>query len=309
MTSSPAPDRPAVTGAELTVVPLRHPWRWTAATLVVVSLALFLNAVAWNPELQWPVVRAYMFHPMILKGLWTTVLLTVVIMVIACVIGTLVALMLLSPSRLLSVPAAGFIWWFRGTPALVQLILWYNLSLIFRNISLSIPGIGTIFSVPTNDVMTPMTAAIVALSLHEAGYMAEIVRGGLKSVNRGQTEASLCLGMKPSLLLRRIVLPQAMRVIIPPTGNETINLLKTTSLVSIIAVGDLLYSAQAIYARTFETIPLLIVVTLWYLVVVTVMTWGQGHLERHYSRDEAAFDPGTRRSWLTGLIGFGARRA
>jgi len=144
-----------------------------------------------------------------------------------------------------------------------------------------------VFSVKTNDVITPFIAAVLALSLQESGYMAEIVRNGLKSVNRGQAEAALCLGMKPSLLMRRIVLPQAMRVIIPPTGNETISLLKTTSLVSTIAVGDLLYSAQSIYARTFETIPLLLVVSIWYLAIVSIMSIGQGYLERHFSRDEA----------------------
>lgn len=134
--------------------------------------------------------------------------------------------------------------------------------------------------------MTPLVSATVALSLHESGYMAEIVRSGLKSVSKGQYEASSCLGMKSSMALRRIILPQAMRMIIPPTGNETINLLKTTSLVSIIAVSDLLYSAQSIYARTFETIPLLLVVSFWYLVVVSIMSIGQFYLERHFSRDE-----------------------
>ncbi|AYG67484.1 MULTISPECIES: amino acid ABC transporter permease [unclassified Rhizobium] len=274
-----------------TVVPLRHPWRWAAATIVAILLLLLLQAVVSNPNLQWPVVASYILNPIIVQGLWVTVGLTLAIMFFASVIGMIVALMMLSPSKMLSVPAAAFIWWFRGTPALVQLILWYNLSLIFKDISLWLPGLGTVFSIPTNTIMTPLVAAVVALSLHEAGYMAEIIRNGLKSVNRGQTEAALCLGMKPSLLLRRIVIPQAMRVIIPPTGNETINLLKTTSLVSIIAVGDLLYSAQAIYARTFETIPLLLVATFWYLVVVSIMTIGQGYLERHYSRDEAGPKP------------------
>ncbi|OAP43959.1 amino acid ABC transporter permease [Sinorhizobium americanum] len=272
------------------VVPLRHPWRWTAAGLVAILMLLLTQAVVSNPNLQWPVVASYILNPIILQGLWITVGLTLAIMFFASVIGMIVALMMLSPSKMLSLPAAGFIWWFRGTPALVQLILWYNLSLIFKDITLWLPGLGTIFSIPTNTIMTPLVAAVVALSLHEAGYMAEIIRNGLKSVSRGQTEAALCLGMKPSLLLRRIVIPQAMRVIIPPTGNETINLLKTTSLVSIIAVGDLLYSAQAIYARTFETIPLLLVVTFWYLVVVSIMTVGQSYLERYYSRDEAGHD-------------------
>lgn len=285
-----APSQPGVqdapSAASLKVVPLRHRWRWIAVGLVACLLLLLLQAVVDNPNLEWPVVAKYLTHPMIMSGLRLTVVLTVVVMILASIMGMAVALMMLSPSKLLSTPAAAFIWWFRGSPALVQLIFWYSLALLFPNLALWIPGIGAIVSVPTNVVMTPLTAAVIALSLHEAGYMAEIIRNGLKSVNRGQTEAALCLGMKPSLVLRRIVILQAMRVIIPPTGNEAISLLKTTSLVSTIAVGDLLYSAQAIYARTFETIPLLLVVTFWYLVVVSVMTVGQGYLERYFSRDE-----------------------
>ncbi|MDP4021984.1 amino acid ABC transporter permease [Methylobacterium sp. NEAU 140] len=275
----------------LTVVPLRHPGRWIAVALVIVVVALMARSAVSNPEFQWPVVARYLFNPLILKGVGQTIIITVIVMIFATIGGTIAALMMLSPSKLLSIPAAVFVWLFRGTPALVQLILWYNLSLVLREFSLWLPGYGTVFSVATNDVMTPFVSAIVALSLHEAGYMAEIVRSGLKSVNRGQSEAAACLGMKPTLSLKRIVLPQAMRMIIPPTGNETINLLKTTSLVSIIAVGDLLYSAQAIYARTFETVPLLIVVTFWYLLVVSIMSVGQYFLERHYSRDEQRGGP------------------
>lgn len=270
----------------LTVVPLKHPWRLAAVAIVTVGVLLVIRSAIFNPNFQWPVVANYLFNPLIMNGLAQTIIITFIVMIFAIIGGTVAALMMLSPSKLLSVPAMAFVWLFRGTPALVQLILWYNLSLVIKNFSLWIPGYGSIFSISTNDVMTPMVAAVVALSLHESGYMAEIVRGGLKSVNRGQGEAAACLGMSPGLSLRRIVLPQAMRMIIPPTGNETINLLKTTSLVSIIAVGDLLYSAQSIYARTFETVPLLLVVTFWYLVVVSVMSIGQYYLERYYSRDE-----------------------
>jgi polar amino acid transport system permease protein len=272
----------------LTVVPLRHPWRSAAVVIVLALVALLLYSVATNPEFQWPAVGHYLFNPLILAGVGMTLLLTVIIMILSCIGGTVVALMLTSSSRLLSIPAKLFVWFFRGTPALVQLIFWYNLALLFKHIALYIPGYGTVFSIDTNDVITPFSAAVIALSLQESGYMAEIVRNGLKSVGYGQTEAALCLGMKPSLLMRRIVLPQAMRVIIPPTGNETINLLKTTSLVSTIAVGDLLYSAQSIYARTFETIPLLLVASFWYLAIVSITSIGQGYLERHFSRDEMA---------------------
>lgn len=281
-----APDR--IDPDTLRVVPLSHPARWISVGIVAILLALLARSVITNPHFQWPVVANYLFSPMILAGLGQTLALTAIIMIFATIIGTIVALMMLSPSRLLSTPAALFVWLFRGTPALVQLVLWYNLSMVFKTFTLWLPFVGQVFSVPTNDIMTPIVSAVVALSLHEAGYMAEIVRCGLLSVNKGQSEAAACLGMKPSLLLRRIVIPQAMRTIIPPTGNETINLLKTTSLVSMIAVSDLLYSAQAIYARTFETIPLLLVVTFWYLIVVTLMTFFQHHLERRFSRDSAS---------------------
>lgn len=273
---------------QLQTVPLRHPYRWAAASLVVIVLLFLVRGAATNTKLQWDLVGQYLFDQQILNGLLTTCLLTVAIMVVAIVVGGVVALMVLSPSMLLSLPGKGFIWLFRGAPALVQLVVWYNLSLFIPRFALTLPVVGTLFDVSTNDIMTPYVAAMLALGLHEAGYMAEIIRNGIQSVGKGQSEAALCLGMTPSTLMWRIIIPQAMRVIIPPTGNETINLLKTTSLVSTIAVGDLLYSAQAIYARTFETIPLLIVVTLWYLVVVSIMSVGQFYLERHFSRDENA---------------------
>ncbi|KAB2684187.1 amino acid ABC transporter permease [Brucella tritici] len=273
--------------AKLKVVPLPHPFRIVAMILVLSLLVLAIHSAATNPKLQWSIAGSYLFNPLIVNGLLVTLGVTAMVMVIAVILGTIAALMILSPSRLLSISAKVFVWFFRGTPALVQLILWYNLALIIPRFELWLPVFGTIFSISTNDVMTPIVAAIVGLSLHEAGYMAEIIRNGLQSVNQGQREAALCLGMKPSLLMRRIIIPQAMRVIIPPTGNETISLLKTTSLVSVVAVGDLLYSAQSIYARTFETIPLLIVVTAWYLAVVAIMSIGQFYLERHFSRDDS----------------------
>lgn len=270
----------------LQVVPPRRYGLWIATVVAVVLMALIGWSIATNPAFGWPVVARYLFDPRILAGLGRTLLLTAVIMAIAIVIGTVVAIMRLSDSRILNVFASGYIWFFRGAPALIQLIFWFNLSLVIREFSLTLPGIGTLFSVRTNDVMTPFVAAVVALSLHEAGYIAEIVRAGIKSVAAGQSEAASSLGMNRRLILRRIVMPQAMRFIVPPTGNETINLLKTTSLVTFIAVNDLLYAAQNIYARTFETIPLLIVVAIWYLAVVTILSVGQHFIERHYGRSD-----------------------
>lgn len=271
---------------KLVVIPLKHPARWIGTAIVLFLVFFVLRSLATNPAFQWNVVVKYLFSTTILKGIYTTILLTTVIMAIAVIIGTIVAVMRLSPSKLLSIPANAFIWFFRGVPALVQLILWFNLSLVVRDVSLSLPWIGTIFSIETNEFMTPFFSAVLGLALHESSYMAEIVRAGIMSVSDGQTEAGGTLGMHRTLILRRIILPQAMRLIIPPTGNTTISLLKTTSLVSVIAVTDVLYSAQIIYTRTFETIPLLLVVTIWYLAVVSVLSIGQYHLEQHFSRDK-----------------------
>jgi polar amino acid transport system permease protein len=270
----------------LTVVPMRHYGLWIGTAISLVIILLIAKSLITNPVFGWPIVGEYLFHPSILRGLGTTLLLTVSIMVLAIAIGTVVAIMRLSPSFILNAFASAYIWIFRGAPALIQLIFWFNLSMVVREISLTLPFFGTLFSVKTNDFMTPFVSAVVALSLHEAGYMAEIVRAGISSVGKGQTEAAGSLGMSQRMTLWRIILPQAMRFIVPPTGNETINLLKTTSLVTFIAVNDLLYSAQAIYARTFETIPLLLVVMFWYLFVITVLSIGQYFIEQYYGKSE-----------------------
>jgi polar amino acid transport system permease protein len=275
---------------DLVVVPRRRHGIWIGATLALVLTFFIVKAFATNPVFAWDVAARYLFHPSILRGLAKTLLLTVVIMAAAIVVGAIIAIMRVSPSVVLRTFAGVYVWFFRGVPALIQLIFWFNLSLLFRTLSLSLPGIGTVFSLRTNDVMTPFLTAVVALSLCEAGYLAEIIRAGLKSVPSGQTEAASGLGMSHRQILWRIVMPQAMRFIVPPTGNEAISLLKMTSLVTFIAVDDLFYTAQSIYARTFETIPLLIVVAIWYLFVVTVMSTGQLFLERYYGRGDIAID-------------------
>jgi polar amino acid transport system permease protein len=275
----------------LTVVPRRQYGLWIGTAITLLIMFLVVRALATNPAFGWDIAGRYLFHASILRGLGQTLVLTVTIMVVSIVVGTIVAIMRLSPSRILNAFASGYIWFFRGAPALIQLIFWFNLSLVVREISLTLPFFGTIFSVRTNDFMTPFVSAVIALSLHEAGYMAEIIRAGIKSVPAGQTEAAGSLGMSRGLILRRITMPQAMRFIVPPTGNETINLLKTTSLVTFIAVNDLLYAAQSIYARTFETIPLLIVVAFWYLFVVTLLSTGQHFIEQYYGRSDINRSP------------------
>jgi polar amino acid transport system permease protein len=271
---------------EFTVVPRRRYGLWIGTILSLLLAFVVVRAIATNPAFGWDVAIGYVFHPSILRGLGTTLLLTVMIMASAIVIGTVIAIMRVSPSLVLQGFASSYVWFFRGVPALIQLIFWYNLALVVREFSLTLPFVGTVFAVRTNDLMSPFVAAVVALSLCEAGYMAEIIRAGIRSVPHGQTEAASSLGMSYGKILRRIVLPQAMRFVVPPTGNEAINLLKMTSLVTYIAVDDLFYAAQSIYARTFETIPLLMVVAFWYLLVVTLMSIGQYHIERYYGRSD-----------------------
>lgn len=293
--------------ARLKVVPQRQYGIWIGTLLALVLAGLIIRAFAVNPAFAWDTAIHYLFHPPILRGLGTTLLLTVLIMIVAIVIGTVIAIMRVSRSPILRAFAGVYVWFFRGVPALIQLIFWFNLSLLVREISLSLPFAGTVFSMRTNDFMSPFFSAIVALSLCEAGYMAEIIRAGIRSVPSGQAEAASALGMPYRMILKRITLPQAMRFVVPPTGNEAINLLKMTSLVTFIAVDDLFYSAQSIYARTFETIPLLIVVAFWYLAVVSIMSVGQHFLERHFGRSDRR-DEGMAMTILGNAIGWRRRR-
>lgn len=278
------PTLPGRTSASIDAVPVRHPGRWLATGLIVLFGAALAVSVVTNPRFQWGVVGDYMFSRPILEGLKLTLQLTVVAQALGIVIGVALAVMRLSSNPVLSRGAWAYIWFFRGTPLLVQLIFWYNLSALYPQISIGIPFGPSLLSGNANDLITPFTVAILGLGLNEGAYMAEIVRGGIAGIDRGQSEAAKALGMPHMQTLRRIVLPQAMKLIVPPTGNQTILMLKTTSLVSVLALADLLYAAQAIYARTFETIPMLIVVSLWFLAVTSVLTIGQHYLEEHFSQ-------------------------
>lgn len=264
--------------------------RWLLWAFVLVVAANFAWIVAWNPNFGWPIVAEWFTAESILKGLSVTLGLTVVAMVIGTAIGLVLAIARMSNDTLFSSLAGLFIWFFRGTPLLVQLIFWYNLSTLFPEISIAIPFGPTLVSWNTNDLITPMTAAIAGLSLNEAAYMAEIIRGGLLSVDKGQVEATDAFGMTRNRALRRIIIPQAMRSIIPPTGNQLISMIKATSLVSVIAMADLLYSVQAVYNRTFEVIPMLMVAVIWYLVITSILNVGQGFIERYYARGERGAD-------------------
>jgi polar amino acid transport system permease protein len=230
------------------------------------------------------VVGSYLNAPVIAHALLTTLKLTVISMAIGLVGGVLLAAGRLSRNWLLRLVCGGYVWFFRGTPLLVQLIFWYNLSYLLPRLSIGVPFGPALVSGNTNSMITPLLAAILGLGLNEAAYMAEIVRGGLMGVDPGQSEAASALGMSGPLILRRIVLPQAMRSIIPPTGSQVIGMLKATSLVSVIAMADLLYTVQSIYNQNFKTVPLLVVASIWYLVVTTILYVLQSLIERHYAR-------------------------
>jgi polar amino acid transport system permease protein len=262
--------------------------------VVLFLLVVAVHSVATNPRFGWGTVGHYLFSSRILHGLLVTLELTAVSMVIGIVLGVILAVMRLSPNPLVAGASGFYIWFFRGTPVLVQILFWSFISALYPQISIGIPFGGPEFAHGSaNSIITPFLAAILALGLNEAAYMAEIVRAGIISVDEGQTEASSALGMTRLQTMRRIVLPQAMRVIIPPTGNETISMLKTTSLVSVIAYPELLYSAQLIYAVNYQQIPLLLTASIWYLVVTSVLSVAQFFIERHFGRGSSRERPDT----------------
>jgi polar amino acid transport system permease protein len=269
---------------QITAIPVRRPGRWVAAA-VVLFLAVALGAsIATNQRFGWGVVGDYFFSSRVLDGLVVTLELTVISMAIGITFGIVLAVMRLSPNPLVSGASWVYIWFFRGTPVLVQILFWGFISALYPRFSLGIPFGPQFVHFNANAAITPFVAGMLALGLNEGAYMAEIVRAGIISVDEGQTDAAHALGMTRLQTMRRIVLPQAMRVIIPPTGNETISMLKTTSLVSVIAVTELLYSVELIYAVNYRTIPLLIVASIWYLIVTTVLSIGQYYLERYFGR-------------------------
>ncbi|MEV5006626.1 amino acid ABC transporter permease [Streptomyces sp. NPDC056159] len=284
--SSPAPTVEAKPAGQESdpVVPARHPGRWLALLTLAVLAAMALHLLVTNERLEWPVVWQYLFSEPILTGVARTLELTGIAMVMGLVIGIVVAIGRLSPNPVLSKVAWLYSWFFRGTPLLVQLLFWFYLSALLPRISIGIPFGPELASAGTNSLITPFLAATLGLGLNEGAYMSEIVRSGILAVPRGQTEAGQAIGMSRGQVMRRVVLPQAMRVIIPPTGNETIGMLKYTSLVLVIGYAELLTSASLIYSRTFQTIPLLIVAALWYLTITAVLSVAQYYVERHFGR-------------------------
>jgi polar amino acid transport system permease protein len=277
--------------------PVRRPLRWVGVAVVLVLLAQLIHMAVTNPRFQWDVVASWFGARTVVVGLGMTLLLTVIAMTLGIVFGTLLALARMSDNWLLRSLAGGYVWLFRAIPELVQLLFWFNLAALLPRVSLGIPFGPEFVSWQTNDLINALTAAILGLGLLEAAYMAEVVRGGLLSVDPGQSEAAKALGMSSARRIRKIILPQAMRFMVPPTGNNVIRMVKGTALVSVIGMNDLLYSVQLVYARTYETIPLLVVACGWYLVVNSVLFVVQSRLEGFYGRGSSSSGRRVRSGW------------
>jgi polar amino acid transport system permease protein len=298
---------------QLKVVPARHPGRWVATAAVAVLLAMVVNSLVTNPRWEWGVVGAYLTEESIVRGVLTTIELTAITAVVGFALGTVLALMRLSRSPLLRAVSWGYTWVFRSVPLILQLLLWYNLAYLYQHLDLGIPFGPSFVSVPTLSLIDKFGAAILGLGLHQAAYSAEIVRAGILSVDAGQHEAAASLGIPRRRQTTRIVLPQAMRTIVPTAVNEVIGLFKGTSIVYVLALGELFYTVSVIYGRTQRVLPMLVVAAIWYIVLTTVVTVVQYYVERHYARGAVRTLPPTPlqrvRSELTGVLArFGAPR-
>jgi polar amino acid transport system permease protein len=277
--------RPADTLApgfpDLSQVAVAHPlhWRrWLAAGMILIVLAAIGRAFA-HGQIEWSYVQRFLTAPVILEGIVNTIVMALLAMALGIVLGIAVAIMRLSPNPVLRSVAAGYAWLFRGTPLILQLLLWFNLALVFPTIG--IPGL---WSARAVDVMTPFLSALLGLGINQGAYTSEVIRAGILSVDAGQYEAAQAIGMRRLAALRRIILPQAMRVVIPPLGNEFIGLVKATSLASVVQYPEVLHNAENIYYANSRVIELLIVAGLWYLAVVSILTPAQMLLERRFAR-------------------------
>jgi len=264
--------------AHLRHVPRRYWGRYVSAGLILLFLAFLVNAFA-HGKIEWSFVGRFLTVPAILNGITNTIIMSILAMALGIVLGVVVAIMRLSTNPVLRAVSLGYVWLFRGTPAILQLLLWFNLALVFP--TLGLPGW---FEARTVDVMTPFVATLLGLGINQGAYTSEVVRAGLLSVDTGQYEAAKAIGMAQLKALRRIILPQAMRVIIPPVGNEFIGMVKLTSLASVIQYAEVLHNAENIYYANARVIELLIVAGIWYLAVVTVLSLGQSRIEAIFAR-------------------------
>ena len=315
-TATRTPER--VPPETLKAVPVRHPGRWVAIVVIAVLVAMFVHMLVTNPAFQWGFMFDNMFLPPVLEGVRTALVVTILAMVIGVALGAVIAVMRLSPNPILSTAAWVYTWFFRAVPRVVLLVLFGNLGILYGSYGFGLPfdrqlgnlvGIdlnARLFSLDARTILTGFMAGLLGLALSEAAYMAEIVRAGMKAVDPGQQEAAHALGMARGTTLRRIVLPQAMRVIVPPTGNETIAMLKDTSLVAFVPVtNELFFQLQAIGARTFQVFPMLVAACLWYLAMTSVLMVGQYFLERYFSRGVGTGGRQARAKAQAGSVGHG----
>ncbi|HWL37326.1 MAG TPA: amino acid ABC transporter permease [Frankiaceae bacterium] len=292
MTDGPEPIR---------AVPVRHPGRWVALAVIAVLVAMFVNMLVTNDAFQWRFMFENMFREPVLEGVKTSLTLTVYSMILGVLLGITIAVMRLSDNRIISTVAWFYTWFFRAVPRLVLCVLCGNLGILLQRIEVGVPfggplsrltGLeavdGKIWGADGNTILVGFFAGLLALTLSEAAYMAEIVRAGILSVDAGQSEAAQALGMSRGLTMRKVVLPQAMRVIVPPTGNETIAMLKDTALVAAVPVTtELFFQLSAIGSRTFQPFPMYVAACLWYVGMTSVLLVGQHYLEKRFSRGVA----------------------
>ncbi|MQY03384.1 amino acid ABC transporter permease [Actinomadura macrotermitis] len=286
-------------------VPVRHPGRWAGALVVLVLAAMFVHFLLTNKALNWPEQGKFLFSSAVLHGLWNTIWLTLAAMVGGVTLGVILALMRMSPNPLMSGASWVYLWFFRGTPLYTQLLIWGAIGALLPTISIGIPFGPEFHTWQTQKLINAALAAALGLILNEAAYMAEIVRAGILSVDEGQQEAASALGMSRMQTMRRIVLPQAMRVIVPPTGNETISMLKNTSLVAAVPYAELTWTSQTIYAETYQVIPMLVMACLWYLFLSSLMMIGQFYLERYFGRGTSRSRAGRSRLRTLGMLRLG----
>lgn len=270
---------------DIVAVPLRHPGRWISATVLLVLFVALVTSLWTNPNIQHNIVSDFFLDGRIFNGVWITILITALSMLIGTLLAVIFAVMRMSANPILRTLAWLYVWFFRGTPLLVQIVFWGYLGLLYSQISAGVPFTEIeFFSINTNTLIPAFVGGVIALSLNEGAYAAEIVRAGMLSIDGGQREAAYSLGMSPGYTLRRIILPQAMKVIIPPMGNETISMLKSTSLLVIVAVPELYTAATQISSNNLAQVELLIVASAWYLIMTSILSIPQYYLERRYGR-------------------------
>jgi polar amino acid transport system permease protein len=299
-----APVRPE----DIRAVPVRRPGRWIAAAITLIIAASLLRFAITDSAVEWHVVGHYMFNSLIVHGAIATMYISVLAMLLGIILGVITAVMRLSPNPILKSVSWLYIYFFRGTPLLVQITFWWAIAALFPHniIAIGIPFGPALFHPDANAIITIFVAALLGLGVNEGAYMAEIVRAGIISVPEGQTEAGCSLGMSRTQIMRKIVLPQAMRVILPPTGNEFISMLKNSSLASSIAFTELYFEGGAIYAQNYKTVQLLIVESVWYLAMTSVLYVGQYFLERRFGQGFSRTERATMKErWLA--VGSGRR--